>query len=98
MKTASVSASGAPRLKPFVCLSPHNRCCCGPSCVVARRFYSGASAGDAVAAEYCVAMGLVLLDVTFQTEKAFKIRMRNDWVQRLGIVTREDDATLEQFH
>jgi hypothetical protein len=43
-------------------------------------------------------MGLTLLDFQFQVEKAFKIRMPKGWPQRLGIVTVEADATLEQFH
>ena len=41
-------------------------------------------------------MGLNLLDLTFRTERAFKIRMPKDWGERLGHV--EDDRTLEQFH
>ena len=43
-------------------------------------------------------MGLDLMDMTFRAERSFKIRMPNNWVERLGIVKREDDATLEEFH
>ena len=43
-------------------------------------------------------MGITLLDVQFQVEKALKIRMPKEWPQRLGIVTVEADATLEEFH
>ena len=43
-------------------------------------------------------MGLVLLDITFQAEKAFHIHIPREWPQRLGIKTANDDATLDQFH
>jgi hypothetical protein len=47
-----------------------------------------------------VAMGLALLDMTFRTEKAFKIRMPKDWPQQLGINWGDGgkDATLAQYH
>jgi hypothetical protein len=43
-------------------------------------------------------MGLVLLDVTFQVEKAFRIQLPREWPERLGVRTAGDDATLEEFH
>ncbi len=43
-------------------------------------------------------MGLVLIDLEFRAEDAFKIRMPDTWYERVGIHTAGDDATLAQFH
>ena len=45
-------------------------------------------------------MGLVLLDMTFRVEKAFRIRVPKGWHQQLGISWKDggSDATLDQYH
>jgi hypothetical protein len=44
------------------------------------------------------AMGFVLLDVEFRTERAYKIRIPRGWPEQLGIRGGGDDATLKDMH
>jgi hypothetical protein len=43
-------------------------------------------------------MGLVLLDVEFRAERAFKIRVPRRWPDQLGIRDAGEDATLKDLH
>lgn len=42
-------------------------------------------------------MGLILLDLTFRVEHAFKIRIPRNWPAQLGLKVPGDDVTLGQY-
>jgi hypothetical protein len=43
-------------------------------------------------------MGMILLDVEFRAEWAFRIRIPRGWPEQLGIREAGDDATLKDMH
>jgi hypothetical protein len=45
-------------------------------------------------------MGMVLLDMTFRVERAFRVRVPKGWHEQLGISWQDggSDATLGQYH